>query len=77
MLSLYAKWKPNKNYPAYDNRDYQKPRVRDSSDDEAEGFADGQLVDVEWTARYQEKMKANEDLEHILKDRLQVMQYRS
>ena len=73
MLSLYAKWKPNKNYPAYDNRDYQKLRVRDSS----EGFADGQLVDVEWTARHQEEMKANEDLERILKDRLQVMQYRS
>ena len=38
MLLLYAKWKPNKNNPTYHNRDYQKPRVRDSSDDEAEGF---------------------------------------
>lgn len=77
MLSLYAKWKPNKNNPAYHNKDQQKNRVRDSSHTKLKVFADGQLVDVEWTARYQEEMKANEDLERILKDRLQVMQYRS
>ena len=48
-----------------------KPSV-DSSDEEAPTFADSPLVDKEWTARYQEGMKANEDLERIIKDRLQV-----
>ena len=42
----------------------------DSSDDEAAAFTDGPLVDTEWTARYQERMKAKEDLERNLKDRL-------
>ena len=44
----------------------------DSTDEEAAAFADGSLIDKEWTARYQEGMKGNEDLERIIKDRLQV-----
>ena len=40
----------------------------DSSDDEAAAYVYDPLVDVERAAKYQEEMKANKDLERILKD---------
>ena len=42
----------------------------DSSDDDA-AYTDEPLADVEWIEKYQEEMKANEELERSLKDRLQ------
>ena len=42
----------------------------DSSDDDA-AYTDEPLADAEWIEKYQEEMKANEELERSLKDRLQ------
>jgi len=43
----------------------------DSNDDDDNAYADEPLADAEWLGRYQEEMKANEELERSLKDRLQ------
>ena len=40
----------------------------ESSDDEASAYANDPLADKKRTAKYQGEMKANEDLERILKD---------
>ena len=40
----------------------------DSSDDDA-AYTDEPLADAEWIEKYQEEMKANEELERSLKDR--------
>ena len=42
----------------------------DSSDDDA-AYTDEPLADAEWIEKYQEEMKANEELERSLKERLQ------
>ena len=42
----------------------------DSSNDDA-AYTDESLADAEWIEKYQEEMKANEELERSLKDRLQ------
>ena len=42
----------------------------DSSNDDAT-YTDEPLADAEWIQKYQEEMKANEELERRLKDRLQ------
>ena len=42
----------------------------DSSDDDA-AYTDEPLAVAEWIEKYQEEMKANEELERSLKDRLQ------
>ena len=42
----------------------------DSSDDDA-AYTDEPLADAEWIEKYQEEMKANEELEQSLKDWLQ------
>ena len=42
----------------------------DSSDEDA-AYTDEPLADAEWIEKYQEEMKANEELERSLKDRLQ------
>ena len=42
----------------------------DSSDDDT-AYTDEPLADTEWTEKYQKEMKANEELERSLKDRLQ------
>ena len=42
----------------------------DSSDDDV-AYTDEPLADAEWIQNYQEEMKANEELERSLKDRLQ------
>ena len=41
----------------------------DSSDDDV-AYTDEQLADAEWIEKYQEEMKANEELERSLEDRL-------
>ena len=48
--------------------DQQKPRAiqADSRDDDT-AYADEPLADAEWLERYQEEMKANEELERSLK----------
>ena len=43
---------------------------RNSSSDEDSLFADELLADEAWTARYEQKLKANEELEIKLNDRL-------
>lgn len=42
----------------------------DSSDDDV-AYTDEPMADAEWIKNYQEEMKANEELERGLKDRLQ------
>ena len=42
----------------------------DSSNDDA-AYTDEPLADAEWIEKYQKEMKANEELERSLKDRLQ------
>ena len=42
----------------------------DLSDDDA-AYTDEPMADAEWIEKYQEEMKANEELERSLKDRLQ------
>lgn len=41
-----------------------------SSSEEDNLFGDEPLADEEWTTRYEQEVKANEDLERKLKDRL-------
>ena len=43
---------------------------RNSSSDEDNLFADEQLADEAWTARYEQELKANEELEIKLNGRL-------
>ena len=43
---------------------------KDSSDDDT-AYTDEPLADAEWIEKYQEEMKANEELKRSLKDRLQ------
>ena len=40
------------------------------SDDEAAGYDDDPVADEEWTARYEEEMRLNEELEQRLQGRL-------
>ena len=40
------------------------------SDDEAAAYADDPVADEEWTARYEEEMRLNEELEQRLQGRL-------
>ena len=47
-----------------------KETLNDSSDDDA-AYSDWPLADTEWIEKYQEEMKANEELKRNLKDRLQ------
>ena len=50
------------------------PRSPETSSDSSDGdaaYTDEPLADAEWIKKYQEEMKANEELERSLKDRLQ------
>lgn len=49
----------------------RSPKTSSDSSDDDNAYADESLADAEWLERYQEEMKANEELERSLKDRLQ------
>ena len=49
----------------------RSPETSSDSSDEDAAYTDEPLADAEWIQKYQEEMKANEELERSLKDRLQ------
>ena len=49
----------------------RSPETSSDSSDYDAAYTDEPLADAEWIKKYQEEMKANEELERSLKDRLQ------
>lgn len=49
----------------------RSPKTLSDSSDDDNAYADEPLADAEWLERCQEEMKANEELQRSLKDRLQ------
>ena len=48
----------------------RSPETSSDSRDDDVVYTDEQLADAEWIEKYQEEMKANEELERSLEDRL-------
>ena len=49
----------------------RSPQTLSDSNDDDVAYTDEPLADAEWIKKYQEKMKANKELEQSLEDRLQ------